>query len=157
VYEDDPLMVAEATNVLGVYTPDGDILIGTSAPDDVVIHSTLMTSDGQGVVQVMDYDEGDPRGTATILGGVISSYYGAFGTFNSHGHVSGYSRNFVYDGRLSGGIAPPYFPTTSIFLPPTSNVNPLAWDALKQNIPGNSENFETPSSDPDFDPDFSAA
>jgi len=155
VYEDDPVTVIDATNVLGIFTPDGDIRIGASAPDDVVIHSTLMTSDDNGVVQVDDYQNGSPRGTATILGGVISSYYGAFGTFNSSGHRSGYSRNFVYDQRLNGGIAPPFFPTTTIFMPATSNVNPITWSASRQYIPGNSANFQTPSSDPDFNPDFS--
>jgi hypothetical protein len=156
VYEDDPLTVTDAKNVLGIFTPDGDIRIGASAPDDVTIHSTLMTSDNQGVVQVDNYGSGGPRGTATILGGVISSYYGAFGTFNRYGHVSGYSRNFVYDQRLNGGIAPPYFPTTTIFMPATSNLNPMTWTTGKQNIPGNSEYFQTPSSEPYFHPDFSA-
>ncbi len=156
VYESDPLTQTDAENVLGIFTPGGDIRIGTSAPDDVTIHSTLMTSDRYGVVQVDDFRSGGPRGTATILGGVISSYYGAFGTFNSRGHVSGFSRNFVYDQRLNGGIAPPYFPTTTIFLPATSNVNPMTWTSGKQYIPGNSETFQTPSSDPYFEPDFSA-
>jgi hypothetical protein len=114
-----------------------------------------MTSDTYGVVQVDNYGSGSPRGTATILGGVISSYYGAFGTFNSYGHVSGYSRNFVYDQRLNGGIAPPFFPTTTIFMPATSNVNPIAWATSRQYIPGNSDNFVTPSSDPNFNPNFS--
>ena len=155
VYEDDPLTATDAKNVLGIFTPDGDIRIGGTAPDDVTIHSTLMTSDNYGVVQVDDYSSGSPRGTATILGGVISSYYGAFGTFNSRGHVSGYSRNFVYDQRLNGGIAPPYFPTTTIFMPATSNLNPMTWTAGKQNIPGASERFQTPSSEPYFYPNFS--
>jgi hypothetical protein len=155
VYEDDPLTVVDAENIFGIFTPGGDIRIGTGAPDDIVIHSTLMTSDSQGVVQVDDYDEGDPRGTATILGGVISSYYGAFGTFNSNGHQSGYARNFLYDQRLNGGLAPPYFPTTSIFLPATTSINPVTWTSRRQNIPGNSENFIVPSSNPDFNPNFS--
>jgi hypothetical protein len=154
-YEDDPLLVTDAKNVLGIFTPDGDIRIGTSAPDDVTIHSTLMTSDEYGVVQVDDYDNGSPRGTATILGGVISSYYGAFGTFNSHGHVSGYARNFQYDQRLNGGIAPPFFPTTTIFMPASSSVNPMTWRSMKRYVPGYSENFQTPSDEPNFNPNFS--
>ena len=155
VYEDDPTTVPDAMNVLGIFTPGGDVRVGTSAPDDITIHSTLMTSDDYGVVQVDDYQYGTPRGTATILGGVISSYYGAFGTFDANGHVSGYSRNFVYDQRLNGGIAPPFFPTTAIFKPASSSINQLTWSSLRQNIPGNSQNFVTPESDPDFDPDFS--
>lgn len=155
VYEDDPLTVTDATNVLGIFTPDGDIRIGTGAPDDVTVHSTLMTSDNTGVVQVDNYGSGSPRGTATIFGGVISSYYGAFGTFNQYGHVSGYARNFQYDQRLNGGIAPPFFPTTTIFMPATSSVNPVTWASRKQYMPGYSASFQTPASEPDFEPNFS--
>ncbi len=155
VYEDDPLIEADAKNVFGIFTPDGDIRIGTAAPDDIRIDSTLMTSDLTGVVQVDDYQYGDPRGTATILGGVISSYYGAFGTFGQSGHKSGYARNFVYDQRLNGGLAPPYFPTTSIFMPATSNINQIAWTAQRQFVPGHSEAFQMPSSEPDLNPNFS--
>jgi len=154
-YSDDPMTVADAENVLGIFTPGGDIRIGTTAPDDIIIHSTLMTSDEYGVVQVDSYQSGSPRGTATVLGGVISSYYGAFGTFNRYGHVSGYARNFMYDQRLNGGIAPPYFPTTTIFMPATLNVNRITWVASRQYIPGNSDGFQTPSSEPNFEPDFS--
>jgi len=155
VYEEDPLLVTDATNVLGIFTPSGDIRIGTGAPDDITVDSTLMTSDTYGVVQVDSYASGSPRGTATIFGGVISSYYGAFGTFNSQGHVSGYARNFQYDQRLNGGIAPPFFPTTTIFMPATSSVNPITWASMKQYIPGYSDGFQVPSSDPYFNPNFS--
>jgi len=64
-----------------------------------------------GVFTVDDYDSGSSRGTATLLGGVITDYYGAFGTFSgSSGMRTGYGRNFVYDNRVLKGMAPPYFP-----------------------------------------------
>jgi hypothetical protein len=155
VYEADPLTLPDAQNVLGIFTPGGDIRIATSAPDDIIIHSTLMTSDDQGVVQVDNYNYGSPRGTATILGGVISTYYGAFGTFNSSGHVSGYARNFVYDQRLNGGLAPPFFPTTTLFMPANMGINQVNWTSQKRYIQGFSQGFQMPSSLPDFNPDFS--
>ncbi len=155
VYEDNPLTMPDATNVLGIFTPGGDIRIGTSAPDDVMIHSTLMTSQSDGVVQVDSYNYGEPRGTATILGGVISSYYGAFGTFSRDGHQTGYSRNFVYDRRLSGGLAPPFFPTTSVFNPANSTFNQTAWSSQRSYVPGNSETFQVPSSEASLNPNFS--
>lgn len=154
VYEDDPTDVT-TTNVLGIFTPGGDIRIGTSAPDNIIIHSTLMTSDENGVVQVNDYNYGDWRGVATIYGGVISSYYGAFGTFNRYGDLTGYSRNFRYDQRLGGGLAPPFFPTTITFNPATSSINETAWSSRRDYVQGNAENFQTPTTEFNFDPDFS--
>jgi hypothetical protein len=155
VYEDDPLTVIEATNVLGIFTPGGDVRIGTSAPDDIIIDGTLMTSAPSGVVQVDGYNSGSPRGTATIFGGVISSYYGAFGTFSGGAFRTGYRRNFIYDQRLNGGLAPPYFPTTMLYLPATFSDNPIMWDSNRRYIPGNSASFQMPSSEPEFNPDFS--
>ncbi len=155
VYSDNPLVTTDAQNVLGIFTPGGDVRIGTTAPDNITIHSTLMTSDGQGVVTVDNYNYGSYRGEATILGGVIASYYGAFFTFNSYGPQTGFTRNFVYDQRLSGGLAPPFFPTTTIFMPATSNINQVTWTSQRQVIPGSAENFQMPSSDPNFNPDFS--
>jgi hypothetical protein len=156
VYETDPLTVADSKNVLGIFTPGGDVRIGASAPDDISIHATLMTSDANGVVQVDGYSSGSPRGTATVLGGVISSYYGAFGTFGSGGIRTGYARNFVYDQRLGGGLAPPFFPTTPFFDPATvQNVNETNWQAHRVYLAGHSDDFELPESEPEFDPDFS--
>jgi hypothetical protein len=64
-----------------------------------------------GVFTVDNYDSGSSRGTATLLGGVISDYYGAFGTFSgTSGMRTGYGRNFIYDARVLEGHAPPYFP-----------------------------------------------
>lgn len=155
-YETNPQTVQGAQNVFGVFTPGGDILIGTTAPDDIMINGSLMTSDDYGVVQVDDYDEGDPRGEATIYGGVISRYYGAFGTFNTSGQQSGYARHFVYDLRLNDGMAPPFFPTTEKFDDAKlEGFRQINWASQRDYVPGFSETFELPSSDPDFDPDFS--
>ncbi len=109
-----------ATNVLGVYTQDGDVLVGNNngdgtlnAPTNVNIHGILMTSTGR--VQVESFDSGSPRGDVHLLGGIIEYYYGAFGTFNasSNTQVSGYGRKFTYDQRMSLGVEPPYFPTVT--------------------------------------------
>ena len=105
-------------NILGVYSQDGDVLIGhnnwsnaDNAPSDVTIHGVLMSS--RGIVGVENYDSGGSRGSVNLIGGVIEYYYGAFGTFNSTtGAMStGYSRAFTYDRRTAAGLAPPYFPT----------------------------------------------
>lgn len=109
----------DTRNVLGVYVQNNNILIGNqnwgdaslNAPDDVTIHGVLMSSTG--IVGVEDYDQGSPRGTVNLLGGVIENYYGAFGTFNARsGNMStGYGRSFTYDQRMYNAVSPPYFPT----------------------------------------------
>ncbi len=97
--------------------------IGASAPNDVVVHSTLMAK--QGIVTVDNYSTGAARGRATVLGGVISNNYGAFGTanFSTGAQLTGYGRNFVYDSRLETEMTPPYFPTMNTFIAFTNDIN----------------------------------
>lgn len=110
----------DAVNVLGVFTQDGDILIGNArsdsslnAPRDVTIHGVLMTSTGR--VAVENFRSGSPRGAVNLLGGIIEHFYGAFGTFDarSGNQSTGYDRKFTYDQRMSLGVEPPYFPTVT--------------------------------------------
>lgn len=111
----------DATNVLGVFSPSGNIQIGnftgdssTNAPNDVRIQASLLTSNG--VVRVENYNSGSPRGAVQLLGGIIEERYGAFGTFNAaSGTMStGYAREFTFDPRLRRGLTPPYFPTVGV-------------------------------------------
>jgi hypothetical protein len=112
----------DTTNLLGILSWGGDVRIGTSAPDDINIHGTVMARNG--VFTVDNYYWGPPRGTATLLGGVITEFYGAFGMFNpwTGEQVHGYGRNFVYDGRMGAGISPPYFPTMRTFIAFTNDI-----------------------------------
>lgn len=111
----------DAINVLGIFSPSGNIEIGhnnndssQNAPEDVRIQASLLTSNG--VVRVEDYNHGSSRGAVQLLGGIIERQYGAFGTFSaSSGTMStGYSREFTYDPRLRRGLAPPFFPTVGL-------------------------------------------
>ena len=110
----------DAQNVLGVFTQDGDIMIGNAtgsnsqnAPMNVAIHGVLMTSEG--TVEVENFRSGSGRGSVNLIGGIIEHFYGAFGQFNSDtgAQVSGYDRRFTYDQRMSLGVEPPYFPTVT--------------------------------------------
>ena len=110
----------DAQNVLGIFSPDSDILIGhansdasLNAPNNIAIHASIMSSSGQ--VAVENHDMGISRGQVNPLGGIIENYYGAFGTFNSStgAFQTGYGRRFTYDTRLANDLAPPYFPTTN--------------------------------------------
>ncbi len=99
-----------AMNLMGILSWNNSIHIGTSAPNDINIHATLMAPAGE--VLVDNYDKGATRGTATILGGVIEDSYGAFGTSSATALTHGYARNFIYDKRMAQGMVPPFFPTT---------------------------------------------
>jgi hypothetical protein len=109
------------TNLLGLYSSGGDIVIGPSAPTNVVIQAVLMAgssgSSASSSVNVANYNSGSPRGTVNLLGGLIEKYYGPFGTASgSTGQqLTGYGRAFTYDTRMSRGFSPPYFPTTNEF------------------------------------------
>jgi hypothetical protein len=110
------------TNVLGLYSSGGDIVIGSSAPNNVTIQAVLMAgsagSSYHSSVTVAGYNTGSPRGTVNLLGGMIEKYYGAFGTFNAQTGTmqTGYGRNFTFDTRMGRGFNPPYFPTTNQFM-----------------------------------------
>jgi len=98
------------TNLLGVLSWTGNVRIGTSAPNDLTIHATLMALTGEVVAD--NFNTGSPRGTATMLGGVIENTYGGIGTTSGGVLITGYARNLVYDTRMAKGMAPPFFPTT---------------------------------------------
>lgn len=111
----------DAVNVFGIYAQTANVLIGHNntsssynAPDDVHIHGVLMSSEG--MVTVEDYDQGNPRGSVYLTGGIIENYYGAFGTFNSStgAPTHGYNRKFTYDPRMYSTVSPPYFPTIGL-------------------------------------------
>ena len=119
-----------ADNLLGIVTWQGDVEIGTSAPDNVQIHGTILASSG--IFQVKNYNNtgAGPRGTATLLGGAITDNYGAFGLFSgaTGQQLSGYGRNFVYDQRLKVGEAPPYFPSLNTFIAFTNDItDKMVW------------------------------
>lgn len=108
-----PLNANGYANVLGILSWGGDVRIGTAAPNNVNIHGVVMAP--HGIFTVDNYRFGSPRGTATILGGVITDFYGPFGTFWGSQPISGYARNFIYDTRMLRGVRPPYFPYLSNF------------------------------------------
>lgn len=125
-----PPSAEETTNLLGLVSWGGNVRIGTSAPDDVNVHGTVLAKNG--IFQVDNYNDTvrGPRGTATVLGGVITNNYGAFGLFNggTGAQISGYGRNFAYDQRMQTGSAPPYFPTLDTFIAFTNDItDKLIW------------------------------
>lgn len=117
-------------NILGLVSWSGNVFVGTSTPNNVDIHGTVLSQ--AGYLQVVNYNDTGvgPRGTATLLGGAITNYYGAFGLFSGStgAQLSGYGRNFIYDNRMLTGSAPPYFPSLNTFIAFTNDItDKIAW------------------------------
>ena len=117
------------TNVLGILSA-GAVRIGASAPENLNLDAFVMAcgaSDGE--FRVDNHSSGSPRGALNLRGGVVASFYGAFYTWDDQGNpVSGYTRNFHYDGR---GLIPPAYPTTNTPLQadsPTARI--IAWKEI---------------------------
>ncbi|NNF06781.1 MAG: DUF4900 domain-containing protein [Candidatus Eisenbacteria bacterium] len=110
-------------NVIGLFTSGGNARIGTSAPDNVKIDAFVMTSGTDKSFTVDNYNYGSDRGQVRLTGGMISSRYGAFGTFGYYG-TTGYGRDFKYDRR---GKIPPYFPLTQRYTTDDPIPLTLAW------------------------------
>lgn len=117
-----PPTALNKTNLLGLVSWNGNINVTAAAPNNVEIHAIAMARNG--IFQVNNYNQGAPRGVATLLGGVITQYYGAFGMndANTGALINGYGRNFVYDTRTLLGTAPPYFPSMSTFIAFTNDL-----------------------------------
>lgn len=111
-------------NLLGLVAWGGNVNIATTAPNDIEMHGIVMARNG--IFQVSDYNNTvrGTRGVATLLGGVITQFYGAFGLFNTGtgAPISGYGRNFIYDQRTLLGKAPPYFPSMKTFIAFTNDL-----------------------------------
>lgn len=117
-----------ATNVLGIYSTNGSVRIGTSAPSDCNLDAYVMATGSSGEFKVDNHSSGSPRGTFHLRGGVVASYYGAFFTFYSNGTLkTGYARDFRYDRR---GLVPPYYPTTTRFNANIPSARTLAWKEI---------------------------
>ncbi|MFH1622710.1 MAG: DUF4900 domain-containing protein [Candidatus Omnitrophota bacterium] len=113
-YQPSPL-AATGNNVLGIISTKGNVRIGQNAPNDIQIHGIVAAP--HGVFTVDNYAQSVAKGTATLLGGAITDYYGAFGTSSQGGQLqTGYARNFVYDSRVLNGNIPPFFPRKDTFV-----------------------------------------
>lgn len=125
-----PPSALDQTNLLGLVSWNGNVRVGTSAPNNINIHGIVMARNGIFTVDSYDNTSSGPRGTATMLGGAITNYYGAFGLFHTTTGqlISGYGRNFVYDGRTMVGRSPPYFPSLQTFVAFTNDItDKMAW------------------------------
>lgn len=115
-YFTSPLVDSSSTDLLGLVS-EGDVRIDANAhsasgTQDVTVHASIMALNTSFYVE--NYWSGSGRGTLNLLGGIIQKNRGAVGTFSGGSIVSGYQKNYQYDGRLRGSI-PPAFPRESVF------------------------------------------
>lgn len=111
-------------SVLGLYSSAGNVRIATTAPSNLLMDAYVIATGAHGVFEVDNYDHGSYRGQVHLRGGCVQRYYGAFGTFDAHGNQTGYGRDFRYDRR---GMAPPYYPLTSVFRVDAPEPHPSSW------------------------------
>ncbi|WP_278913539.1 hypothetical protein [Deinococcus wulumuqiensis] len=105
----------QRTNVLGLYTQSGDIVITESAPSNLNLHAMVMSASGE--VTVDNYQSSTYRGTVQLIGGLVENYYGGFGDRLGTAYASGYGRDFRYDRRFQDipGFGPPSYPVSPVW------------------------------------------
>jgi Tfp pilus assembly protein PilX len=102
------------TNVLGIFTPSGDIqLLPSTSGNDLEIDASIaaMANGGSGGLDAL----GNSINTLTIVGGRIANKA-------KSGYVS--ARNIWFDQRFANGFAPPFFPTALVSTTTTNTAVP---------------------------------
>lgn len=115
-YFTSPLVDSSSTDMLGIVSEE-NVRIDANAHSasgstDLTIHGSIMALNTSFYVE--NYNSGGAKGTLNLLGGIVQKNRGPVGTFSGSSIVSGYSKNYQYDGRLKATI-PPSFPRESIF------------------------------------------
>jgi hypothetical protein len=116
---------SDATDYLGVIA-EKNVIIDKDAPYDLEINGSIMALGDSFVVERW-YDSNYNKGTLTVLGGIIQRERGPVGTFSGSNKISGYSKNYIYDGHDANGEYEgnlkrlndhtlPYFPTTGEYV-----------------------------------------
>ncbi|TKJ39733.1 hypothetical protein CEE37_10670 [candidate division LCP-89 bacterium B3_LCP] len=109
LYAQNPLTDPTSDDILGLISQH-DIFVTNNAANqnNCTIHATLMALDRSFMVE--DYNQGSPRGTLEIVGGIVQDKRGSVGTMGwGSGIISGYQKNYIYDYRYMSS-APPFYP-----------------------------------------------
>ncbi len=111
LYKHNPLTDPTASDMLGliakknVYVTDN-----TANRSNCTINATVMALGTSFTAQ--NYSSGSPRGTLTVLGGLVQDTRGAVGTMSGGVIVTGYLKKYIYDQRMLTK-APPFYPIFS--------------------------------------------
>jgi len=113
-YHDNPVTNPDSTDILGLIA-EKDVIISQNAPSNLTIQASILALDDSFYVE--NWAGLPPKGKLNIYGGLIQDSRGPIGLFNSQTNqiISGYSKNYVYDPRMSN-IPPPFFPTTGDYV-----------------------------------------
>ena len=114
VYANDPRTDPSSTDTMGLISEE-DVVIRDYAPSNMEIDASIMALNTSFMME--NWWIGPPKGTLTVLGGIIQDERGPVGTFNGFNgqKVSGYSKSYSYDSRLLSN-PPPFFPTTGDYI-----------------------------------------
>jgi hypothetical protein len=133
-YQTNPLDNPAAKNIFGLYSSNGNVMLGEAAPSGLKLHATVMaTGDdkgvgAEGIISGGTYDYNYPnKGNWNLLGGLIEDKDQTTGVYYSNGHITGYTWNFTFDERFSSGAAPPFFPYVRKFQVSRGDIVPDNW------------------------------
>jgi Tfp pilus assembly protein PilX len=123
VYHTDPRVDPSSTDILGLISEKNVIMASTSANldsgDETVMASIMALGES---FTAENYNQGSPRGSLKLHGGIVQARRGPVSTFNSSGIVSGYAKAYNHDIRLMD-TPPPAFPTTG-------QIERISWQEL---------------------------
>jgi len=98
---------------------EGNIMVADGAPHNMEINAIMMALGTSFYYEGWKYNM---QGDLIVHGSFIQDQRGPVGTFNSWGKVSGYTKDYNFDTRMSignpnlGQAIPPYFPTTGKYI-----------------------------------------
>ena len=116
-YKTNPLDDESSTDQLGIVS-ENNIIVDREAhkfqgDSDLNVQASLMTLNGS--FKVEGWDEGPPKGSLNMLGGIFQKYRGSVSkSDNRDVIIHGYDKNYRYDPRLRTS-SPPAFPRESQF------------------------------------------
>jgi len=115
VYSRNPLN-GWSPDMLGIVA-DNDVIVTDNSNNNnpakgVTIHASILSRSGG--LKAENYNSRPVAGTLTLLGGVQQYQRGPVGTFSGSHIVSGFQKNYRYDGRLANDF-PPFYPATQVY------------------------------------------
>ena len=113
-------------DMLGIIS-DNNVIVSnnTNNANGVTIHGSIMAR--KGGLTAENYNQGSPRGTLTVVGGIQQNNREPVGTFNSSTNQiqTGYQKNYKFDKRFASAYPPSY--------PQREKFNVLSWyDRISQ-------------------------
>ncbi|MBU1650846.1 DUF4900 domain-containing protein [bacterium] len=111
LYAADPLVDPTSDDILGLIAMHDVVVSATTANmTNCTIYASIMALHKSFYVE--KYNQGGPRGTLAVIGGIIQEKRGPVGTAWYTTIRSGYSKNYRYDARFYKR-APPFYPILS--------------------------------------------